>query len=514
MALCWACAVSMAAEGVVFNIWELQIVGNTVLPAQDIERVVYPHLGADKTIDDVNQARAALEQLYRERGYPTVLVDVPEQDVDLGIVRLQVTEGKISQVMVQGSRYHSLQKIRAALPAVTEGAVLHLPHMQEQLAALNRSADRRVAPVMRPGAAPGSVEIDLRVKDELPLHASVEINDRYSANTARARVEAMLRYDNLWQAGHSFSLRYQTAPADREAVRVFSGSYLLPVWREQALLSLYAVSSHSAVTAIGDVAVIGDGEIYGARFIYPLPAAPGYFHTVMGGVDYKDFAQSVTLAGADSYETPISYLPFSLQYSATRVGTGGRTDLSVAANFSLRGVADSRVDCFGVERNEFDCKRSGATPSFVYLRVGLSRTHSWGKGWSLRANLDTQLTDDPLISNEQFSVGGADSVRGYVESEALGDAGWRLGLEARAPSMTLGWLAFHPVGFVENAGVHVNKAAPGQRANETLSALGLGIRATFGSAWDVALDAALPMAHGPTTPAGRARLHLRLSYEF
>ena len=34
-----------------------------------------------------------------------------------------------------------------------------------------------------------------------------------------------------------------------------------------------------------------------------------------------------------------------------------------------------------------------------------------------------QFTEVLLISNEQFSVGGVDSVRGYIESSALGDNG-------------------------------------------------------------------------------------------
>ena len=83
-----------------------------------------------------------------------------------------------------------------------------------------------MTPVLRPGKTPGTVEVDLKVKDELPLHGSLELNDRYSTDTSRLRLSAMLRYDNLWQKEHSFSLQYQTAPEKPGEVKVWSGTYL------------------------------------------------------------------------------------------------------------------------------------------------------------------------------------------------------------------------------------------------------------------------------------------------
>ena len=78
-----------------FDVWEYQIQGNSRLAAIDIERAVYVYLGPAKTIDDVELARAALEQVYRDKGFATVLVDIPEQDVIDGVVYLSVTEGQV-----------------------------------------------------------------------------------------------------------------------------------------------------------------------------------------------------------------------------------------------------------------------------------------------------------------------------------------------------------------------------------------------------------------------------------
>jgi hemolysin activation/secretion protein len=88
-----------------FDILEYRVEGNSVLTREQIERAVYPHLGPRRTIADVERARGSLEKTYREAGYATVLVDIPEQKVSAGSVVLKVTEGRLSRVRVKGSRY-------------------------------------------------------------------------------------------------------------------------------------------------------------------------------------------------------------------------------------------------------------------------------------------------------------------------------------------------------------------------------------------------------------------------
>src|SRR5581483_3735316 len=88
-----------------FDILEFEVHGNSVLDVETIERVVTPFLGLNKTMADVEAARAALEKVYQSVGYLTVFVDVPEQRVDGGVVMLNVIEGRIELLRVTASRY-------------------------------------------------------------------------------------------------------------------------------------------------------------------------------------------------------------------------------------------------------------------------------------------------------------------------------------------------------------------------------------------------------------------------
>lgn len=503
------------AEKPRFNIWEYRIESNTLLAGQMVERAVYPHLGPGKTIDDVEAARGSLESLYRSQGFGTVLVNIPEQDVKEGIVRLEVVEGKVDRLRVTGSRYFSLGRIKQAVPALAEGNVPHFPTVQQELAALGQeSADRRVTPVLRPGKKTGTVEVELKVKDKLPIHADVQLNNNRSADTEDLRLLSSIRYDNLWQAFHSFSLQYQTAPQAPEQVRTIAGTYMLPFGDAGGRLALYGVLSDSDVPSSSPFSdsVIGDGRIAGARAIWPLPAMQGYFHHLSLGADYKEFKDRIAV-GSASLDTPIDYHTFSARYGATTLGEGTRTQFNLGPTLAFRGLGNSQ--------EEFANKRFKAEPGFFYLRGDVEHRRKLGKGWSFTGSVDMQWADAPLISNEQFSAGGADSVRGYLVSQALGDSGVRVNLELHSPQIRPfadGLLTdLHMLAFLDAARLWVREPLPGERLRFTLISGGLGLRLSTRAGLSARLGWAWPFRDAPdsTEPveAGDSRVHLQLDYE-
>ena len=99
-------AAATATDARRVNINEYIVRGNTVLEARDIERAVYPYLGPDRTLADIESAREALQAIYQDRGYQSVYVDLPEQQVADGIVFLQVSETKVGRVRVAVSYTH------------------------------------------------------------------------------------------------------------------------------------------------------------------------------------------------------------------------------------------------------------------------------------------------------------------------------------------------------------------------------------------------------------------------
>jgi len=492
-----------------FPVMEFRIEGNSVLPALAIERAVYAHLGEHRTIKDVERARTDLEKAYHAAGYLTVLVDIPEQSVEGGVVTLNVTEGKVGRLRIIGSRYYSLGRIRASAPELAEGNVPYFPRVQEELAALNKSADRKVTPVLRPARTPGSVDVDLTVEDRSPLHASIELTNRYSANTSTLRTSASLRYDNLWQRDHSLTLGMQTAPQDPSEVQVISASYLLPLAGSDRLLSLYAVRSKSDVASVGTLNVLGDATIYGARLIVPLPAADGAFHSLALGIDHKRFAETVNLS-AGGFQTPITYTPLSLQYTGSRQSEQATTQYTATVNLGLRGF-------FGNQDEEFANKRFRASANYFAVRGEMQHTRKFARDWSVYGRVEAQIAGQPLISNEQFAAGGGDSVRGYLEAERFGDHALRASFELRSPALgegagPLASARLHA--FVDAAELMIIDPLPDTPSHFSLASLGIGMRARPAKGLSLDLDLADPRKDGAFAKRGDTRIHFRLAYEF
>lgn len=504
-----------------FDVLEFAVDGNTVLPQIDVERAVYPFLGPDRDIAAVEKAREALEKAYHDAGYLTVLVDIPEQKVSEGVVQLRVTEGRVERLKVAGNRYYSRGEIRAGAPSLAAGEVPNFTEAQKDLAALSRTPDRRVTPLLRPGHAPGTVEVELKVDDELPLHGSFELNNKQSPDTTARRFEASLRYDNLWQKGHSAGLSFQNSPLNTDEVEVLTGTYSVPI--DAGVLAAYAVRSNSNLATAASTTVLGKGTTLGLRYIRPLPARGAYFHSLSAGFDIKDFDETTNLIGADTARKPIRYVPFGVQYTGGTQNETGQWQFNLGASWSLRGLSDRTVICDdGLMHDQFDCKRGGARPNFVVLRGDLQRSQTLGGGWDMTARLDFQAASQPLISNEQFAASGVDSVRGYLDAERTGDDGLRARLELRTPAL---WpesgVETRALGFLDWASLRIQEPDPGQQSRFDIGSLGVGLRLREGSGMRLALDWAYALRAGaddtagvPRTKKNDARLHVRVGYDF
>lgn len=488
-----------------FEIRAFQVRGNRILAPDAVERAVYPFMGPDRTAQDVEQARVALQQAFEDAGYVAVSVFIPEQAADSGIIMLEVQPQAIGQVMVEGAR--NPEAIRAQAPSLTPGETPNLTAFQRDVIALNQNPSRRVTPELRAGVAPGTLDVVLGVEETFPLHASIEVNNFGSAATSDLRLSGTLRYDNLWGRGDSISLSTQIAPERPGDGTVLSGNYLTRIATGTQLM-LYGVRSDSDIAVIGGTSVIGRGTIFGTRLIQSLGSSEGFYHSLTFGVDWKDFAEDVVL-GADRDSVPIEYFPFTAAWRGDWSGEGRQSDATLSAIFAFRG--------FGDGPEQFGDKRFLARPSFFVVKLDASHTEDFGPGFQFYSHFTSQWAGAPLISNEQFSLGGMGSVRGYFESEALTDYGIAIQTELRSPALLLNIagindLRFHVFWDTGVGGIH--DPLPSQDDRFSLVSTGLGARLRLFDHFNGAIDFGVPILTGPDSESGSIFARFRIWGEF
>jgi hemolysin activation/secretion protein len=482
-----------------FDIQEYRVLGNTVLTNRDIETVLYPLLGDHKTLADVEIARALLEKTYHDRGFGTVFVDIPEQEVADKVVRLKVTEGRLHEVRISGARYFSDRKILSAVPEAKVGAVPNLPALQQQIAAVGvQSADRAVVPILKAGPVPGTVDLALKVDDHLPIHGSIEMDNQNTPNTRSLRTTASLSYNNLFQDFDSLSAQYQVAPQDSAQVSVFAASY---TWGAAGGLhpSLYFIDSNSNVPTVGTFGVLGKGQIVGAHLAYFTSESPVAPQSITLGVDYKHFRQTIALQSSPGLNTPITYTNLSLAYAGTWSSDLLVGSLGSSANFGPRGLPN--------DPSSFANKRFEGQPNYFYVKLDGSLVAHLPQGFQLILRADGQFAAEPLITNEEFTITGADGVRGYLEAEVLADKGIKGGVQFQSPTAKLHGFSFGDVFVFYDAGrAALIGSLPNEPASTVLSSWGAGVHLLTSYWLNGSLTWADPLRNGPNTRRGDSRI--------
>ena len=483
-----------------FDIMEFRVLGNSVLQPIDIERAVYPFLGPHKTLKDVDGARSALESLYHDRGFKTVFVDIPEQSVDEGVVRLRASEGRLRQSRVSGARYFSERQIKAELPAAAAGTVPNLPELQQQLDAVNReSTDRTVVPILKAGPVPGTIDLNLKVDDHLPLHASAELNNQYTQDTAPLRAVFTLGYDNLFGDLDQAGLQYQTAPGHAGEVGVFAATYTSRPLFDGARVSGMFISSNSNVAAVGTLGVLGRGQIYSTRLTLPLELTSEVSQSLAAGVDYKHFQQTITVDPQTNLPSPVTYLNFSTTYTGDWRYPKHDFNVNGSLNFSPRSLV-GQSDAFGN-------RRYLANPNYFYVRADASYTQQLPLGFRVITRLGGQYSAEPLISNENYSIAGSDGVRGYLEAQELGDQATKGSVQINTPELHWGMQQLGDLFvFFDEGWVGFVDSLPDEPNHVILQSAGLGFDLSPGHGFNASLTWAYPLVRDGRISAGDSRI--------
>jgi len=223
-----------------FTLRAYEITGNTLLSTNILMSIFEKATGTNVTLAEIKQAAGNLQQEYRDRGYPTVNVTLPPQKIEKETLKIRVFEGRLSEILVAKNHYFSSNNVMRALPSLETNMILLRPVFQAELDRANANQDRQIYPQLAAGPEPNTTLLVLDVKDRLPLHAKVTLNNENSPGTPDLRVNSSAVYNNLWQENHSLGVQYSFSPElykqdslwnwyDRPLVANYSGFYRLPL---------------------------------------------------------------------------------------------------------------------------------------------------------------------------------------------------------------------------------------------------------------------------------------------
>jgi len=498
-------------ERVEFDVNRFNIIGDNPISPSKTKAILAKYTGANRGIDDIENAADALEQVMTAKGLSFYRVSFPPQELSDGDVDLLVTRYKIGKINVKGNNYYSNRNIQSSLPLLRRGESPSTKGIARALRVANQNSAKRVRVTLAPGEVGNEIDANVVVKDQKPLVLSTWLNNTGTDSSGDYRVGASVAHRNLFGLDHNASLTFITSPEGVSDVRQFAASYRIPLYSLGGSLNFVAVNSDVDTGIVADVFdVAGRGEVYGVGYSHVLSSIGIYNHGLQLQVQDKLFDNDVQFLGQQIIED-VRSRPLALTYQASW-GNGKGFDWSgtVSATTNLSGGSFNNA-------RSYDLARAGATDDWTKIDLDANYQYKL-KEWLYTAALKISISDDRLITGEQFAVGGSTSVRGLGERELRGDEGYQINLQAWAPPI---YKNVRPVAFLDIGHVSNNDRIGGEFSSEDVMSIGVLVnwnptnRISASASYGYLIDGidSSDAVEG-SSEDGDGQLHFNLTYRF
>jgi hemolysin activation/secretion protein len=495
------------------------------LPEDRVQALVAPFTGRQKVYGDIQKALESLEGEYRQRGFGTVQVYVPEQELTSGIVKIQVTEATVGKVEITGAQFHDVDNIRASIPQLQQGAAPNMRQLSENIQLANENPSKQLELTLGVADEGDKVNAKLTVTDEDPQRFTVTMDNTGTRMSGRHRIGLQYQHANVANLDQVATFNYQTALDAPSGVKVdiFSFGYRLPLYAlGDSIDVIYANSSTNTPASVltgspFGMGVNGKGEVFALRYNHIFARQGEYSSRLIAGLDYKHINARCTFNGnpvlpfpgnPDPLMTasciPYTLRPVSLTYSGQWQKPGQIIDFNVGGIYHAFPMGERYAHAQGLDRYSFVTSRP-TNDQFAALRFGGSYMQAMESNWLLRAAFTGQHANNPLPAGEQIGLAGSTAVRGFAERGVSADRGYVANLEAYSPDYAgaMGIAgSFKFVGFLDWASGH-NLRASGtlsHAVSSNIASVGLGFRYSLKKDVTAKLDVAHVLDNHQTAP--------------
>ncbi len=459
-------------QQVKISIREVKIIGNTVFDLEELNPIIQSVTARSVTLNELLAAANDITKLYQDKGYLTSRAFLPKQQITDGIVTIQVIEGSLEDIKIEGTTRLNPSYIRSRIK-LDASTPLQVEQLEDRLRLLRSDPlFKNLSASLQAGSKPGTSILVVRVKEANPFYGNLNFDNYSPPSVGSQRLGATLGYRNVTGLGDNFSGSYYRSTTG--GLNLYDFNYRLPVNPQDGSLQLRSTISNTKVTQddLEEFNIEGDSQFYEISFRQPLIRTPRQEFALSLGFSYRDGQTFIF----DRIATPFGIGAEENGVTRTSVFRLGQDYLKRDARgtFSARSQFSIGTGLFDATINENPVPDS----RFVSWLGQVQRVQRLSKNQLLILQGDLQLTPDSLLPSEQFIIGGGQSLRGYRQNARSGDNGFRLLVEDRITlgSNEAGFSKLAVVPFFDMGAVWNHPDNPNQLANQNfLASLGLGV---------------------------------------
>jgi len=402
---------------------KIQVVGSTILSPDEINALVKPLEGRSSTLAELQQVADKITEIYLNRGYITSRAVLPPQTLTAGVVQIQVIEGKLARIEVEGAKRLHQSYIRSRI-RLGAGIPLSTASLEDQLRLL------RVDPLfdnveasLRAGDREGESILIVRVSEANPFQGSFSFDNYSPPSVGSERLGVTLRHRNITGNGDELAAAYYRAIGDSD---LFDFSYRIPLNAMNGTLQLRAAPNRNSIVQapFDSFDISGKSHLFEISYRQPLVRSPIEEFALSAGFTYQ---RGRTFVAGEP--TAFGVGPDSQGVSTTSTIKLGQDYIrrDPQGAWALRSQFTIGTSLFDATINE------GSDPDGLFLSwLGqVQRVQRLNDKHSLIVQGDLQLSANSLLASQQFVIGGGQSLRGYRQNVRSGDNGFRFSIEDR-----------------------------------------------------------------------------------
>jgi len=456
--------------GVMVTVKSFRFAGNTLLGNDELAPVVAEYLNRPLSFTELQKAAAAVAEAYRAAGW-VVRAYLPQQDIQNGIVTIQIVEAVFGGVKIEGSpaKRVALAQIQNGFEAQQKkGAPLNSNALDRALLLADNLPGVAVSGSLQEGVNASETDLMLKLADEPIIVGEASLDNTGSRSTGSGRLTANLNLNSPFGYGDLVSsnlIHTQGSDYLRLAVTIPVGA---DGWRMGANAS--ALSYRLIAPEFAALNGKGTSSTVGLDANYPIIRSR--LKNLYLGMSYDNKQFDNQSSGATQSHYQINTFTTNLNGNLfDNFGGGGANSASLA-------LISGRVALGALDAGE----TAALGGRFSKLRYSLSRQQVITDSVSFYAALSGQDANNKnLGSSEKFYLGGSGGVRAYPTSEGGGSSGNLLNLELRG-RLPKGFVL---TGFYDHGGIRNydgSKSYSLKGAGATLAwqaEFGLSLKATW-----------------------------------
>lgn len=481
----------------------IQVTGVTLVSEKDIRAITAPFENKELTIKEMYQVADRITDLYRRKSYITSRAYLPPQKIEIGILEIRVLEGVTGTTEVKGNRYF---KSKLLLDKITlkKKDPFNYDTLRRDMSKINENPDVFSRAVLVPGKEPGQTDIVLEVKDQLPIHAGIGLDNYGSRYIDSYRYNFKASHNNLLGFGDSLNFQFQMGQKDRYYLENLN--YLFPLSRDWKIGAAATLSKVKLGKEFEDTNVRGKTKVYSLFANNALIDKENFDLNLNFGFDYKDMVNSQQDAVTSHDRLRIIKAGFDTDIT----DKFGRTLFTYEFDAGIPNIMG------GMGAKDVNASRPGAGGKFIKNTLNLFRLQNLPFSTNLLWKTQVQLSPYILPSAEQFQIGGIANVRGYGPAEATGDSGLATTFEWSLPVYPISKQVKVPFSkaklydalrfavFYDLGTTILHRPGAGEQKNDTLRSAGFGVRFNLPEDFSIRIDLGWPLDR---TPSDSDHLH-------